>query len=87
MLQIIDDGLHEHEETLRLVLGSPVSLPAGGAAIGAHNYTVIKINDHGDSEYSFVTIYQFTSMALKPLKTSYDSLNYSNLYTLLIIRW
>ncbi|XP_032811128.1 FRAS1-related extracellular matrix protein 2-like [Petromyzon marinus] len=43
-----DDQLHEEEEELRLVLGSPKSESPFGASIGEQNETVIKIKDDTD---------------------------------------
>eukprot|EP00062_Callorhinchus_milii_P007006 gi/632948132/ref/XP_007889422.1/ PREDICTED: FRAS1-related extracellular matrix protein 2 [Callorhinchus milii] len=43
-----DDTIHEDEEELRLVLGTPQSESPFGASIGEQNETLIKIKDHAD---------------------------------------
>uniref|UniRef100_A0A8D0GCH3 FRAS1 related extracellular matrix 2 n=1 Tax=Sphenodon punctatus TaxID=8508 RepID=A0A8D0GCH3_SPHPU len=48
MLILMDDTLHEEEEELRLVLGTPKSDSSFGAAVGEQNETLIKIRDHAD---------------------------------------
>ncbi|KAG2457200.1 FRAS1-related extracellular matrix protein 2-like [Polypterus senegalus] len=48
ILTLVDDTIHEEEEELRLVLGSPKSESPFGASIGEQNETLIKIKDHAD---------------------------------------
>ncbi|KAM4702076.1 FRAS1-related extracellular matrix protein 2 [Discoglossus pictus] len=45
---LMDDSIHEEEEELRLVLGSPKSESPFGASIGELNETLIKIKDDAD---------------------------------------
>ncbi|KAM7179831.1 FRAS1-related extracellular matrix protein 2 [Macrochelys suwanniensis] len=47
-LLLVDDSLHEEEEELRLVLGTPRSDSSYGASIGEQNETLIRIRDHAD---------------------------------------
>lgn len=47
---LVDDTIHEEDEELRLVLGSPKSASPFGASIGKQNETLIKINDDADSK-------------------------------------
>ncbi|XP_039361396.1 FRAS1-related extracellular matrix protein 2 [Mauremys reevesii] len=47
-LMLMDDSLHEEEEELRLVLGTPRSDSSYGASIGEQNETLIRIRDHAD---------------------------------------
>uniref|UniRef100_A0A8C8SHP3 FRAS1 related extracellular matrix 2 n=1 Tax=Pelusios castaneus TaxID=367368 RepID=A0A8C8SHP3_9SAUR len=47
-LVLVDDSLHEEEEELRLVLGTPRSDSSYGASIGELNETLIRIRDHAD---------------------------------------
>ncbi|XP_029458608.1 FRAS1-related extracellular matrix protein 2 [Rhinatrema bivittatum] len=47
-LVLVDDTIHEEEEELRLVLGSPRSDSPFGASIGEQNETLIKIKDEAD---------------------------------------
>ncbi|KAJ1114419.1 hypothetical protein NDU88_002657 [Pleurodeles waltl] len=48
ILVLVDDTIHEEEEELRLVLGTPKSDSPFGASIGEQNETVIKIKDDSD---------------------------------------
>ncbi|XP_048840186.1 FRAS1-related extracellular matrix protein 2-like [Brienomyrus brachyistius] len=48
ILRLVDDSLHEEDEDLRLVLGSPRSDSPFGASVGAQNETLVRINDHAD---------------------------------------
>ncbi|XP_037533536.1 FRAS1-related extracellular matrix protein 2b isoform X2 [Nematolebias whitei] len=48
LLMLVDDTIHEEDEELRLVLGSPRSTSPFGASIGKQNETLIKINDDSD---------------------------------------
>ncbi|XP_053312033.1 FRAS1-related extracellular matrix protein 2 [Spea bombifrons] len=48
ILKLIDDSVHEDEEELRLVLGTPKSESPFGASIGELNETLIKIKDDAD---------------------------------------
>lgn len=50
LLVLVDDTIHEEDEELRLVLGSPKSASPFGASIGKQNETLIKINDDADSK-------------------------------------
>ncbi|XP_040196307.1 FRAS1-related extracellular matrix protein 2 [Rana temporaria] len=45
---LVDDSIHEEEEELRLVLGTPKSDSPFGASIGELNETLIKIKDDAD---------------------------------------
>lgn len=47
---LVDDHLHEEEEVLYLVLGTPVSTSAGSAHLGARNTTTVLIKDKADSK-------------------------------------
>ncbi|XP_074843128.1 FRAS1-related extracellular matrix protein 2 isoform X2 [Carettochelys insculpta] len=47
-LVLVDDSLHEEEEELRLVLGTPRSDSSYGASVGEQNETLIRIRDHAD---------------------------------------
>uniref|UniRef100_A0A7M4E5Y7 FRAS1 related extracellular matrix 2 n=2 Tax=Crocodylus TaxID=8500 RepID=A0A7M4E5Y7_CROPO len=47
-LVLMDDTVHEEEEELRLVLGTPQSDSSFGASIGEQNETLVKIRDHAD---------------------------------------
>lgn len=47
---LMDDTIHEEEEELRLVLGTPRSESPFGASIGELNETLIKIKDDADSK-------------------------------------
>lgn len=53
---LVDDSLHEEEEELRLVLGTPRSDSSYGASVGEQNETLIRIRDHADSEELFLTL-------------------------------
>lgn len=46
----MDDDIYEDVEELRLVLGTPQSSSAFGAAVGEQNETLIKIQDDADSK-------------------------------------
>ncbi|KAM8975891.1 FRAS1-related extracellular matrix protein 2 [Pelodytes ibericus] len=48
ILVLMDDSIHEEEEELRLVLGTPKSESPFGASIGELNETLIKIKDDSD---------------------------------------
>ncbi|XP_038617794.1 FRAS1-related extracellular matrix protein 2 [Tachyglossus aculeatus] len=48
LLVLVDDTIHEEEEELRLVLGTPRSDSPFGASVGDHNETLIKIRDDAD---------------------------------------
>ncbi|KAJ8368550.1 hypothetical protein SKAU_G00085780 [Synaphobranchus kaupii] len=48
VLTLVDDSVHEEDEELRLVLGSPKSESPFGASIGAQNETLVKIKDDSD---------------------------------------
>ncbi|XP_036392654.1 FRAS1-related extracellular matrix protein 2-like [Megalops cyprinoides] len=48
ILTLVDDSIHEEDEELRLVLGSPKSESPFGASIGAQNETLVKIKDDSD---------------------------------------
>ncbi|XP_028838984.1 FRAS1-related extracellular matrix protein 2a [Denticeps clupeoides] len=48
VLKLVDDGLFEEEEELRLVLGTPKSPSAFGAALGPRNETRVRITDDVD---------------------------------------
>uniref|UniRef100_A0A8C5LW09 FRAS1 related extracellular matrix 2 n=1 Tax=Leptobrachium leishanense TaxID=445787 RepID=A0A8C5LW09_9ANUR len=48
VLVLVDDSIHEEDEELRLVLGTPKSESPFGASIGELNETLIKIKDHAD---------------------------------------
>ncbi|XP_075449299.1 FRAS1-related extracellular matrix protein 2 [Ascaphus truei] len=48
ILVLMDDSIHEEEEELRLVLGTPRSESLFGASIGELNETLIKIKDDAD---------------------------------------
>ncbi|XP_021508034.1 FRAS1-related extracellular matrix protein 2 [Meriones unguiculatus] len=48
VLELMDDDLFEDVEELRLVLGTPRSSSAFGAAVGEQNETLIKIQDEAD---------------------------------------
>lgn len=50
ILVLMDDSIHEEEEELRLVLGTPKSDSPFGASIGDLNETLIKIKDDADSK-------------------------------------
>uniref|UniRef100_H3AF05 FRAS1 related extracellular matrix 2 n=2 Tax=Latimeria chalumnae TaxID=7897 RepID=H3AF05_LATCH len=45
---LMDDSIHEEDEELRLVLGTPRSESPFGASIGEQNETLIKIKDDAD---------------------------------------
>jgi hypothetical protein len=55
IVKLLNDTIYEGLETLRLVLGSPKSASAGGAAVGAQNVTFITITDNEDSKYDFAS--------------------------------
>ncbi|XP_016064392.1 PREDICTED: FRAS1-related extracellular matrix protein 2 isoform X2 [Miniopterus natalensis] len=48
ILELIDDGLYEEVEELRLVLGTPQGTSPFGAAVGEQNETLIRIQDDAD---------------------------------------
>ncbi|XP_041088546.1 FRAS1-related extracellular matrix protein 2-like [Polyodon spathula] len=48
ILTLADDTIHEEDEELRLVLGSPKSESPFGASIGEQKETLIKIKDNAD---------------------------------------
>ncbi|XP_018610966.2 FRAS1-related extracellular matrix protein 2a [Scleropages formosus] len=48
VLLLADDSIHEDDEELRLVLGSPKGDSAFGASIGAQKETLVKIKDDAD---------------------------------------
>ncbi|XP_059121180.1 FRAS1-related extracellular matrix protein 2-like isoform X2 [Peromyscus eremicus] len=48
VLELMDDDIHEAVEELQLVLGTPQSSSAFGAAVGEQNETLIKIQDDAD---------------------------------------
>ncbi|XP_043929269.1 FRAS1-related extracellular matrix protein 2 [Protopterus annectens] len=48
VLILMNDTIHEEDEELRLVLGTPKSESPFGASIGEQNETLIKIKDDGD---------------------------------------
>ncbi|KAI1893608.1 hypothetical protein AGOR_G00125470 [Albula goreensis] len=48
VLTLVDDSVHEEDEELRLVLGSPKSASPFGASIGVQNETLVKIKDDSD---------------------------------------
>lgn len=50
---IVDDSVHEDDEELRLVLGTPKSKSPYGASIGEQKEALVTITDHKDSECSF----------------------------------
>lgn len=50
ILTLADDTIHEEDEELRLVLGSPKSESPFGASIGEQKETLIKIKDNADSK-------------------------------------
>lgn len=52
VLELVDDDVYEDVEELRLVLGTPQSSSAFGAAVGEQNETLIKIQDDADSKKS-----------------------------------
>lgn len=52
VLELMDDDIYEDMEELRLVLGSPQSSSAFGAAVGEQNETLIRIQDDADSKKS-----------------------------------
>lgn len=56
VLELMDDGVYEEVEELRLVLGSPQSNSPFGAAIGEQNETLIRIQDDADSKKSFLAL-------------------------------
>ena len=49
-LTLVDDTEHEEVEELRLVLGNPRSDSPYGAAVGAQNETLVRIQDQADSK-------------------------------------
>lgn len=55
VLELMDDDLFEDVEELRLVLGTPRSSSAFGAAVGEQNETLIKIRDEADSKTSLAS--------------------------------
>lgn len=57
-LVLMDDTVHEEEEELRLVLGTPQSDSFFGASVGEQNETLIRIRDHADSEAFFFFLTQ-----------------------------
>ncbi|KAJ8280121.1 hypothetical protein GJAV_G00050770 [Gymnothorax javanicus] len=48
VLTLVNDTIHEEDEELRLVLGSPKSESPFGASVGAQNETLVKIKDDSD---------------------------------------
>lgn len=50
----MDDSVHEEDEEFRLVLGTPKSKSAYGAAVGEQKETLVTITDHKDSMYPSV---------------------------------
>ncbi|KAL4608574.1 FRAS1-related extracellular matrix protein 2 [Arapaima gigas] len=48
ILTLVDDSVHEEDEELRLVLGSPKSDSTFGASVGAQNETHVRIKDDVD---------------------------------------
>ncbi|XP_035241767.1 FRAS1-related extracellular matrix protein 2-like [Anguilla anguilla] len=48
VLTLVDDSIHEEDEELRLVLGSPKSESPFGASVGAQNETLVRIKDDSD---------------------------------------
>lgn len=52
VLELMDDDVFEDVEELRLVLGTPQSSSAFGAAVGEQNETLIRIQDDADSKKS-----------------------------------
>uniref|UniRef100_A0A8C9QQD6 FRAS1 related extracellular matrix 2 n=1 Tax=Scleropages formosus TaxID=113540 RepID=A0A8C9QQD6_SCLFO len=51
VLTLVDDELHEEDEELRLVLGSPKSDLPFGASVGAQSETLITIKDDADKPF------------------------------------
>lgn len=64
---LTDDTVHEEDEELRLVLGSPRSESPFGASIGAQNETLVKIKDDADSK-SPATANEQQASASKPFR-------------------
>lgn len=56
VLELMDDDVYEDVEELRLVLGTPQSSSAYGAAVGEQNETLIKIQDDADSKKSLLLL-------------------------------
>ena len=56
LLTLVDDTEHEEVEELRLVLGTARSDSPYGAAIGAQNETLVRIQDHADSKTQHDTL-------------------------------
>lgn len=54
VVTLVDDSIHEDNEELRLVLGTPKSKSPYGASIGEQKETLVTITDHKDSKYPFV---------------------------------
>lgn len=66
VLELVDDDVYEDVEELRLVLGTPQSSSAFGAAVGEQNETLIQIQDDADSKKSLLLLHRESRTEVLP---------------------